>query len=100
MARLNKDDLAQMNKDYFESLEKMRLVEVAANLLQLAIEQWEKLEQNSQNSSRPPSTDNPYQTKTKNKEDTSSTSESQKEQEKESTPELNLSSEEEIPFLE
>ncbi len=92
MARLSKDDLAQMNKDYFQSLEKQRLVEVAANLHQLAIEQWEKLEQNSQNSSRPPSTDNPYQSKTRNKEDTSTTSESQKQEEKESTPELNLSS--------
>ena len=69
MARLNKDDLAQMNKNYFQSLEKQRLVEVATNLHQLAVEQWEKLEQNSRNSSRPPSSDNPYQTETENKED-------------------------------
>ena len=32
MAKLNKDDLAQMNEDYFKSLEKERLVEVAKNL--------------------------------------------------------------------
>ena len=89
MARLNKDDLAQMNKDYFQSLEKPRLVEVAANLHQLAIEQWEKLEQNSQNSSRPPSTDNPYQSKTRNKENSSLTSESNQEREKESPAKLN-----------
>ena len=49
MARLNKDDLAQMNKHYFQSLEKQRLVEVANNLHQLAVEQWERLEQNSRN---------------------------------------------------
>ena len=35
-------------------------MEVAINLHQLAVEQWEKLQQNSQNSSRPPSSDNPY----------------------------------------
>ncbi|MGK7876657.1 MAG: DUF6444 domain-containing protein [Xenococcaceae cyanobacterium] len=36
------------------------LVNVATNLHKLAIEQWEKLQQNSKNSSRPPSSDNPY----------------------------------------
>ena len=49
-----------MNRDYFQSLEKERLVEVATNLHKLAVEQWEKLQQNSKNSSRPPSSDNPY----------------------------------------
>ncbi len=34
---------------------------VATNLHSLAVEQWEKLQQNSNNSSRPPSSDNPYQ---------------------------------------
>ena len=42
MTRLNKDDLAQMNcfrsvgdyRDYFQSLDKKRLVEVATNLRQ------------------------------------------------------------------
>lgn len=60
MARLDKNDLAQMNRDYFQSLEKERLVEVATNLHQLAVEQWEKQQENSENSSRPPSSDNPY----------------------------------------
>ncbi len=69
MAKLNKDDLGQMSKSYFESLEKQRLVEVATNLHQLAVEQCERLELSSSNSSRPPSTDNPYQTKNKKKED-------------------------------
>jgi transposase len=61
MARLRKSDLEQMDETYFESLEPKRLVEVAKNLYELAVEQLEKLEQNSKNSSRPPSTDNPYQ---------------------------------------
>ncbi len=60
MARLSKDDLAQMNRDYFQSLKKERLVEVAENLHKLAIEQWEKINSNSSNSSQPPSLDNPW----------------------------------------
>ncbi len=32
MTRLKKNDLIQMNRDYFQSLEKERLVEVATNL--------------------------------------------------------------------
>ena len=75
MARLSKDDLVQMSKHYFQSLEKQRLVEVATNLHQLAVEQWEKLEENSRNSSRPPSSDNPYQAQTREKEDESAITE-------------------------
>ena len=56
-----KDDLAQMNRGYFQSLSKERLVEVANNLHQLAVEQWEKINSNSRNSSQPPSSDNPFQ---------------------------------------
>ncbi len=60
MARLNKADLEQMGEEYFRSLEPGRLVEVAKNLHSLAVEQLEKLELSSKNSSRPPSSDNPY----------------------------------------
>ena len=60
MAGLNKDDLKQMNRSYFQSLSQERLVEVADNLHQLATELWEKQQQNSENSSQPPSKDNPY----------------------------------------
>lgn len=63
MAQLDKDDLAQMNEDYFKSLKKERLVEVAKNLHILATDLWEKKQQNSENSSQPPSQDNPYQKK-------------------------------------
>lgn len=57
MNRLSKEDLAQMNRHYFQSLDKEKLVEVAGNLHTLAVEQLEKLETNSRNSSLPPSSD-------------------------------------------
>ena len=60
MAKLDKNDLAQMNEEYFKSLEKERLIEVAKNLHQLATDLWEKQQQSSENSSQPPSKDNPY----------------------------------------
>lgn len=49
-----------MNRNYFQSLDKEKLVEVAANLHAFAVEQLERLEQNSRNSSRPPSSDSPF----------------------------------------
>ena len=39
MANLNKEDLVQMNRSYFQSLSKERLVEVADNFHLLAAEQ-------------------------------------------------------------
>jgi transposase len=68
MAQLDKNDLVQMNEDYFKSLEKERLVEVAKNLHQLATDLWEKQQQNSENSSQPPSLDHPYTSKLTTKE--------------------------------
>lgn len=81
MAQLDKDDLAQMNEDYFKSLNQERLVEVAKNLHQLATELWEKQQQNSENSSKPPSTDNPY-TSSSTKKESSQSSETELTQEK------------------
>jgi hypothetical protein len=49
-----------MGEAYFRSLEPQRLVEVAKNLHELAVEQLEKLEQTSKTSSRPPSSHSPY----------------------------------------
>ena len=60
MEKLTKDDLAQMNRPYFESLNHESLVNAACNLRDLGVELIERLEQNSRNSSRPPSSDNPY----------------------------------------
>lgn len=45
MAELDKEDLAQMNEDYFKSLDKERLVEVAKNLHVLAAKLWEQQQQ-------------------------------------------------------
>jgi hypothetical protein len=75
MAQLNKDDLVQMNEDYFKSLEKERLVEVAKNLHQLATDLWEKQQQSSDNSSQPPSKDNPYTSKSTKESEKNSESE-------------------------
>jgi transposase len=72
MAQLDKNDLVQMNEDYFKSLAKERLVEVAQNLHQLATDLWEKQQQNSENSSQPPSKDNPYGSNTTTEESSSS----------------------------
>jgi len=44
MNRLSKQDLAQMSREYFQSLDQQKLVEVASNLHSLAVEQLEKLE--------------------------------------------------------
>lgn len=55
MAHLRKADLEQMNEDYFRSLDPERLLAVAKNLHELAVEQLEKLEETSRTSSRPPS---------------------------------------------
>ncbi|MDJ0719187.1 MAG: hypothetical protein QNJ54_34000 [Prochloraceae cyanobacterium] len=79
MAELDKDDLSQMNRSYFQSLSQERLVEVADNLHQLATELWEKQQQNSENSSQPPSKDNPYNSQTTKEE-------SEKIEESESSP--------------
>ncbi len=43
-------------------------MEVADNLHKLATELWEKQQQNSENSSQPPSKDNPYTSQTTTKE--------------------------------
>lgn len=65
MAQLDKADLEQMTDDYLQSLEPERLVTVAKNLRALAVEQLEKLEESSKTSSRPPSSDSPYQSTAK-----------------------------------
>lgn len=65
MARLSKEDLAQMNRKYFQSLDKERLVEVADNLHLYAVEQWEKINSDSSNTNQPPSLDNPFEKKKK-----------------------------------
>ena len=71
MEKLTKDDLAQMGRVYFEKLDKKTLIEVACRLLDFCVHLLERLEQDSKNSSKPPSSDNPYD-KNNNKDSESS----------------------------
>src|SRR5918995_4391745 len=53
-------NLADMDRAFFETLDPAALVELTCRLHALAIEQAERLAQNSTNSSRPPSSDGPF----------------------------------------
>ncbi|MCP4108972.1 MAG: IS66 family transposase, partial [Desulfobacteraceae bacterium] len=59
--KLAKDDLAQMNRPYFQSSEHECLVEAACDLPGFGTELPERLGQNSRNSSGPPSSDSPFE---------------------------------------
>jgi len=61
MEKLTKDDLTQMNRVYFQSLKNEILIDVACRLRNFSVELVERLEQNSSNSSKPPSSDSPYE---------------------------------------
>lgn len=67
MEQLTKDDLAQMDRPYFEKLSHEKLIEVAINLRSFGLAVLEQLEKNSENSSKPPSSDNPYKKPRKKK---------------------------------
>ena len=60
MDQLTKDDLAQIDRTYLQSLEEKQVIDVACKLRDFAVILVERLEQNSSNSSRPPSSDSPY----------------------------------------
>ena len=69
MDHLTKDDLAQINRIYLQSLEKETLIDVACKLRDFSVKLVERLEQNSSNSSKPPSSDSPYDKGNKGKSD-------------------------------
>ena len=60
MDHLTKDDLAQMDRAYFQGLDHEILIDVACKLRDLSTELLERLDEDSSNSSKPPSSDNPY----------------------------------------
>jgi len=60
MAPPTRNELARMNRAYFESLSPKALVAEACRLRNLAVHLTERLDQNSTNSSRPPSSDSPF----------------------------------------
>lgn len=91
MEKLTKDDLAQMNRAYFKKLDQEALVEAACRLLDLSVHLVERLDQDSKNSSKPPSSDSPYDKKS-NKDFASSDSDNENaSDEDESTAEENSS---------
>jgi len=60
MAPPTRNELARMSRAYFESLSPEALVDEACGLHELAVHLTERLDQNSTNSSRPPSSDSPF----------------------------------------
>jgi len=60
MDHLTKDDLAQIDRSYLQSLKKEAVIALTCKLRDLSVDLLERLDQNSNNSSKPPSSDNPY----------------------------------------
>src|SRR3954453_21868268 len=60
MTRTGPVDLSGMDRRFFEALSPDAGIELLCRLHALAIEQAEKLERDSTNSSRPPSSDGPF----------------------------------------
>lgn len=54
-----------MDRAHLEALDHARLVGIAWELRELCVELWERLDQDSHNSSKPPSSDNPYKKRRK-----------------------------------
>eukprot|EP01033_Poteriospumella_lacustris_P018870 gene18870-13607_t len=60
MSRKDPVDLKSMNRAFFETLDQASLVELVCRLHAMTVELAEKVNQNSSNSSRPPSSDSPF----------------------------------------
>ena len=60
MEHFTKDDLAQLDLPYLQSLDKDRMITVAYQLRNLCVTLVERIDQNSSISSKPPSSDSPY----------------------------------------
>ncbi len=60
MEHFTKDDLAQLDLPYLQSLDKDRMIAVAYQLRNLCVTLVERIDQNSSNSSKPPSSDSLY----------------------------------------
>jgi hypothetical protein len=73
MMKLTKNDLAGMNRVYLESLDRDNLADVVYELRNAVVELLEHSEKDSRNSSRPPSSDNPYEKDNDRGEESSST---------------------------
>ncbi len=62
------EDLNQINKESLDRLRKHELIELTFRLRSFTIELYERLNTNSTNSSKPPSSDSPFDKNKKNKE--------------------------------
>jgi len=60
MDHFTKDDLTQIDREYLQSLENGMVIDLACRLRDYCVTLVERLEQDSGNSSKPPSSDNPY----------------------------------------
>jgi len=69
MDHLTKHDLAQVDRTYLQNLEKDTVIDIACKLRNFSIAPVERLEQDSINSSKPPSSDSPYDKGNKGKSD-------------------------------
>ena len=95
MEKLTKEDLAQMNRVYFEKLDQKTLIEAACRLLAFCVHLVERLEQDSKNSSKPPSSDNPYDKKNNKDSDSSDIDNEDSSEEKENDAKENSSDQDE-----
>ena len=82
------EDLSQITREYLERLTKHEVVNHTLRLRDYGINLYERMNLDSSNSSKPPSSDNPYQKGEKQTDETDS-SESSEEQDKTDTDELN-----------
>lgn len=76
--RFTPDDLNQISGESLNKMNKSDLVRLTLRLRDFGIELYERLNQDSSNSSRPPSTDNPYDKKKRSNETEQSNEEEQK----------------------
>ena len=60
MKKLKPEDLAQLDRERFNTLKKSELIDLSERMRDLCIELYEKLNENSSNSSKPPSSDDPF----------------------------------------
>jgi len=63
MKYLTKNDLAQIDRSYLQSLKKESVIKLACRLRDMNIDLLERLDQDSSNSSKPPSSNSPYKKK-------------------------------------
>jgi hypothetical protein len=60
MRKLRPEDLVQLNRERFDALDKSDLIDLSERLKDLCVELYERLNKNSRNSSKPPSSDDPF----------------------------------------